>query len=87
MLKYYRGFEMPSEQKFVAWQRRVLEHPAVKATTSTDELYYDSYERLVVVWFCMELGLMTVGRRYAYNRKYLNPHAAARAMKAEAGQS
>uniref|UniRef100_A0A0W0F474 GST C-terminal domain-containing protein n=1 Tax=Moniliophthora roreri TaxID=221103 RepID=A0A0W0F474_MONRR len=45
VLKHYRGFEMPRGQKFSAWLERLFEHPAFKATCSTEELYLDSYER------------------------------------------
>ncbi|EEB94650.1 hypothetical protein MPER_06501, partial [Moniliophthora perniciosa FA553] len=45
VLKHYRGFEMPHGQKFSAWLERLFEHPAFKATCSTEELYLDSYER------------------------------------------
>ncbi|KAK7029369.1 hypothetical protein VNI00_014623 [Paramarasmius palmivorus] len=45
VLKHYRGFEMPPGEKFNAWLRRLFNHPAFKATCSTEELYLDSYER------------------------------------------
>ncbi|KAF7302002.1 Glutathione transferase [Mycena indigotica] len=44
VLKYYRGFELPNEPKFRAWTTRLFEHPAFKATCSTEELYIDSSE-------------------------------------------
>lgn len=48
VLKHYRGFEPPSGPKFNAWLERLFEHPAFKATCSTEELYLDSYERWVL---------------------------------------
>ncbi|KAK2464831.1 hypothetical protein APHAL10511_003130 [Amanita phalloides] len=45
VLKHYRGFELPKSDKFSAWMQRVFEHPAFKATCSTEDLYLDSYER------------------------------------------
>ncbi|KAF8076848.1 glutathione S-transferase [Lyophyllum atratum] len=45
VLKHYRGFELPRGAKFDAWIRRLFEHPAFKATCSTEDLYLDSYER------------------------------------------
>jgi hypothetical protein len=36
---------MPAGEKFNAWLRRLFEHPAFKATCSTEDLYLDSYER------------------------------------------
>jgi len=45
VLKHYRGFSLPSGEKFNAWLQRLLEHPAFKGTCSDEELYIDSYER------------------------------------------
>lgn len=45
VLKHYRGFELPSDEKFTAWISRLLEYPAFKKTCSTEELYLESYER------------------------------------------
>ncbi|KAJ7129237.1 thioredoxin-like protein [Mycena epipterygia] len=45
VLKHYRGFELPTGDKFGAWIARLFNHPAFKATCSTEELYLDSYER------------------------------------------
>jgi len=45
VLKHYRGFGMPQTPKLQAWLNRLLEHPAVKSTCSTSDLYLDSYER------------------------------------------
>ncbi|KAJ7498526.1 thioredoxin-like protein [Mycena latifolia] len=45
VLKHYRGFELPTGEKFGAWINRLFNHPAFKATCSTDNLYLDSYER------------------------------------------
>ncbi|KAF8885770.1 hypothetical protein BD779DRAFT_1532367 [Infundibulicybe gibba] len=42
VLKHYRGFEMPTGKKFNEWIERLFNHPAFKATCSTDELYLDS---------------------------------------------
>ncbi|KAF8885771.1 glutathione S-transferase [Infundibulicybe gibba] len=45
VLRHYRGFEMPTEKKFSEWIERLFNHPAFKATCSTDDLYIDSNER------------------------------------------
>ncbi|KAI6158533.1 glutathione S-transferase [Pisolithus thermaeus] len=45
VLKHYRGLELPRGPKFDGWLNRLLEHPAFKRTSSTEELYLDSYER------------------------------------------
>ncbi|SJL02590.1 related to glutathione-S-transferase [Armillaria ostoyae] len=45
VLKDYRGFIMPSGQKFNAWMSKLLGHPAFVRTCSTEDLYLDSYER------------------------------------------
>ncbi|KAK0230212.1 glutathione S-transferase [Armillaria fumosa] len=45
VLKNYRGFIMPSGQKFNAWMSKLLGHPAFARTCSTEDLYMDSYER------------------------------------------
>ena len=45
VLKPYRNFVQPDNTKYRAWLGRVLDHPAVRATTSTDDLYLDSYQR------------------------------------------
>lgn len=46
VLKPYRGWPDPAEgSRWAKWVRAIEEHPAVVATTSTDELYLDSYER------------------------------------------
>ena len=49
--RHYRGFDMsaPPESRYKKWEDAVLSHPTVKATTSNDDLYLDSYERLVVL--------------------------------------
>ncbi|KIL58989.1 hypothetical protein M378DRAFT_27276 [Amanita muscaria Koide BX008] len=44
-LKHYRGFELPTGDRFDAWVHRLLNHPSVKATCSTDQLYINAYER------------------------------------------
>lgn len=49
VLKHYRGF-WPSlvsdkSRRFSKWYEAIKAHPAVKATTSTDQLYTDSYHR------------------------------------------
>ena len=51
VLKHYRGFELPQGPKVRAWLDRLFHHAAFKATCSTEELYLDSYERLVSVFF------------------------------------
>ncbi|KAF8166990.1 glutathione S-transferase [Pholiota molesta] len=45
VLTHYRGFQLPKGDRFTAWLERLFEHPAFKATCSTDQLYLDSYER------------------------------------------
>ena len=55
VLKHYRGFDIPQDSKVKAWLDRVLEHPAFKATCSTDELYLDSYERSVSLFSLFHL--------------------------------
>lgn len=45
VLKHYRGFSLPPSEKFNQWLARLFEHPAFKATCSTEQLYLDSYER------------------------------------------
>ncbi|KAF9000274.1 hypothetical protein BDQ17DRAFT_1359943, partial [Cyathus striatus] len=45
VLTHYRGFVMPSGDKFNKWLDRLFEHEAFKKTCSTDQLYFDSYER------------------------------------------
>ncbi|KAM6496430.1 Glutathione S-transferase, N-terminal domain containing protein [Amanita muscaria] len=44
-LKHYRGFELPTGDKFDAWVHRLFNNPSVKATCSTDQLYINAYER------------------------------------------
>lgn len=46
VLKPYRGWPEPDDgSRWGAWVKAIEGHPAVVATTSTDELYLDSYER------------------------------------------
>jgi glutathione S-transferase len=45
VLRYYKGFEFPPGERLAAYLKRLLNHPLVKKTTSTDDLYLDSYER------------------------------------------
>jgi len=45
VLVHYRGFAVPQGPQFRAYLDRLLNHPAVKRTCSTEELYIDSYER------------------------------------------
>ncbi|KAF9534655.1 glutathione S-transferase [Crepidotus variabilis] len=45
VLAHYRGFQLPPGEKVKGWLTRVFQHPAFKATCSTDQLYLDSYER------------------------------------------
>ena len=46
VLKPYRGWPDPDEgSRWAKWVEAVEENPHVKATTSTDELYLDSYLR------------------------------------------
>lgn len=46
VLAPYRGWPEPEEgTRWAKWVDAVERHEAVKATTSGDELYLDSYER------------------------------------------
>jgi len=45
VLKHYRDFDLPAISKISQWVVRLLEHPAFKGTSSTEDLYLDSYER------------------------------------------
>ena len=46
VLKPYRGWPDADEgSRWARWVQAIERHPAVVATTSTDELYLDSYER------------------------------------------
>ena len=45
VLAEYRGFEQPDHPRFRQWLERVCSHPAVVATSSTRDLYIDSYAR------------------------------------------
>lgn len=49
VLTHYRAFEpdllTDKSRRFHQWLEAVQAHPAVKATTSTDQLYTDSYSR------------------------------------------
>lgn len=45
VLKHYKGFELPQNERFSEYLLRLFEHPAFKATCSTEDLYLDSYER------------------------------------------
>jgi len=67
VLKHYRGFELPQGPKVGAWLGRLFDHPAFKVTCSIEELYLDSYERLVFN-FCPFRLILSSARRYAYNR-------------------
>lgn len=54
MLKHYRGFDFPSSSaQFKAYLARLFDHPAFKATCSTEQLYLDSYERCVFLYFLL----------------------------------
>jgi glutathione S-transferase len=45
--RHYRSFAIPfsPDSRYKKWEDAVCSHPAVKATTSEDGLYLDSYER------------------------------------------
>lgn len=47
VLKPYRGWPEPEAigKRWAAWVQAIEENEHVKATTSTDELYLDSYAR------------------------------------------
>ena len=45
VLAHYRAWRMPEGEKFRKWVERLLKHPAFLATTSTEDVYLDSYER------------------------------------------
>lgn len=62
VLKHYRGFSLPEGPKFDAYIKRLFEHPVVKSTCSTEELYLDSYERFVPT--CSHRAQYTIGETY-----------------------
>lgn len=66
VLKHYRGFALPQDDKFGAWVARLFNHPAFKVTCSTDDLYIDSYERYVGLLAFSAISHWWV--RYAENR-------------------
>ncbi len=68
VLKDYRGFIMPSGQKFNAWMSRLLGHPAFARTCSTEDLYLDSYERSEMIHQTTSSILSDGSCRYAFNR-------------------
>lgn len=46
VLKPYRGWPDPEEgSRWASWVNAITTHEDVRATTSTDELYLDSYQR------------------------------------------
>ncbi|GBE87632.1 glutathione S-transferase [Sparassis crispa] len=45
VLAHYRGFVLPEGPRFRAYVDRLLTHPTIKRTCSTEQLYIDSYER------------------------------------------
>lgn len=49
VLRHYRGLQLEKviekEGRFSKWMEATLQHPSFKATTSTDDLYLDSYAR------------------------------------------
>ena len=48
MLTHYRGWEMPPpESQTHKWIARIVAHPVFASTTSTEDLYLESYERYV----------------------------------------
>ena len=47
VLKHYRGFVMPESERFSGYMNRLMSHPAIRRTCSTEQLYLDSYERQV----------------------------------------
>lgn len=51
VLKQYRNFAFPANDKFSGWIKRLFEHPSFAATCSTDDLYLDSYRRCVSIVF------------------------------------
>ena len=50
VLVHYRGFALPEGEKFRAYITRLCNHPAFKKTCSTEELYFESYERQVTCY-------------------------------------
>lgn len=51
VLKPYRGWPDPDDDsRWAKWVKAIEQHPAVLATTSTDDLYLDSYERYAGEW-------------------------------------
>lgn len=60
VLKPYRGWPDPEEgSRWARWVDAVENHTDVKATTSTDDLYLDSYERYAGM---ISLNLSRAGR-------------------------
>lgn len=54
VLQPYRGWPEPEEgSRWAKWVQAIEEHPASKATMSTDELYLDSYERYAGGFSCL----------------------------------
>jgi glutathione S-transferase len=45
VLRHYKGYQFPPGKRFAAYLERIKNHPVVKKTTSTEDLYLDSYER------------------------------------------
>ena len=46
VLTPYRGWPQPEEgSRWASWVEAIEKNEGVKATTSTDDLYLDSYER------------------------------------------
>ena len=45
VLVHYRGFQLPTGDRFTAYMDRLLKHESVKNTCSNEDLYLDSYAR------------------------------------------
>ena len=71
VLKHYRGFVMPESERLSGYMNRLVSHPAIRRTCSTEQLYVDSYERHVSVIFCQTSIFSRndgISGRYAFNR-------------------
>lgn len=58
VLVHYRGFQLPEGPQFRSYVERLLSFPAFKRTCSTEQLYIDSYERLVQTYSHVHASLI-----------------------------
>jgi len=62
VLKPYRGWPDPEPgTRWASWVDAIERNEGVKATTSGDELYLDSYERYAGEWDASDRGFLRVG--------------------------